>query len=166
MTARNKPTSIAAWKKQSLGDIVELPSGNVIRMKRVGLQTLMKTGMMPNSLLSIAQKAVDKGKGFEGPTDEEMAELASDEGKLIEMMNFFDKMVCFVVAEPAIHLPPQAGVERDPELLYVDEVDDEDKMFIFQVVTGGTTDIEQFRREHADKLGVVRGREDLELPAE
>lgn len=159
-------TTTAQWKKKAAGDLIELPSGNVIRMRRVGLQTIMATGMMPNSLLSITQKAVNKGTGHEGPSEADIQAMATDPAQFAEMMKFFDSMVCFVTAEPQIHPLPAAGVERSAELLYIDEVDDDDKMFIFQVVTGGTTSIEQFRQEHASYVDVVRGSEDVELPTE
>jgi hypothetical protein len=55
---------------------------------------------------------------------------------------------------------------RDDELVYVDEVAEEDKMFLFQVVTGGTTDVESFREELGSTMDDIRGRQDVELPAE
>lgn len=159
-----KASSVAQWKKKSQGDLIDLPSGLTIRLKRVGLQALMATGQMPNSLLAISQKAVSRGTGNQGPSPEELAKLTEDPKQLIEMMNFFDRMVCFVAAEPEIHLVPKEGVDRDDNLVYVDEVGEEDKMFIFQVVTGGTTDLEEFRSEHASRLDALRRGEDLELP--
>lgn len=167
MTAKpTKPTSVAAWKKNAAGNTIELPSGCTLKIRRTDLLVLMKTGMIPNSLMGIVQKAVAKGQGFQAPSDAEMAELASDPKQLNAMFQFFDDMVCYIAVEPEIHKLPKEGVERDEALLYVDEVELEDKMFLFQVVTGGTTDVEQFRSEHASRLEVVRRREDVELPTE
>lgn len=170
MTAKSntakKPSSVAQWKKKAAGDLIELPSGLTLRIRRVGLQTIMATGIMPNSLLTIAKKAVDKGQGFTEPTDAELAGLVTSEKQIEEMLGFFNKLVCFIAAEPEIHPVPEPGVERDDDLVYVDEVDDEDKMFLFQVVTGGTTNLEQFRSEHGSKLDAVRGLQNLELPSE
>lgn len=161
-----KPSSVAQWKKKGQGDLVDLPSGLTIRLKRVGLQALMATGQMPNSLLAISQKAVSRGMGHQGPSETDIAKLTEDPKQLVEMMNFFDRMVCFVAAEPEIHLVPKEGVDRDESLVYIDEVGEEDKMYIFSVVTGGTTSLEEFREEHARYVAVVHGSEDVELPTE
>ncbi len=163
----NKPTAVSAWKKTSLAPPIELPSGNVMRVKKVGMQTLMKIGIMPNSLMAFATKAVGKGTGKpEEMSDEEMASIATDPDKIREISNFMDSMVMFVAQEPEVYPLPDEGVEKDPGQLYIDEIDDEDKMFIFQVVTGGTTDIESFRAEHSSSMDAIRGRQDLGLPTE
>lgn len=162
--APKKATSASEWKKKAAGDLVKLPSGFTMRIRRVGLQTLMATGVMPNSLMSIATQATNKGQGYTEPTQEELLELANDPKKLAEIMKFFDDMVCLISVEPKIHKVPADGVERDDELVYTDEVDEEDKMFLFQVLTGGTTDVERFRSEHAQHVDALRGSEDVELP--
>lgn len=160
-----KPTSVANWKKTSVPPLVEMPSGNWMRLKKVGLQALIKTGIMPNSLLGIANKAVQKGKKEE-VSDEDMLGLLADKSKLDEISQFMDEVIILCAHEPKVHRLPEQGVERDPDLLYVDEVEDEDKMFVFQVITGGTTDIESFRAETGSTMAALRGREDVELPAE
>lgn len=168
MTARiTKPTSAAAWKKKAQIPPLELPSGCSMRIKKVGMQTLISLGIMPNSLMSIAQKAVGKGQQVgEGMSDDEMMALINDPKKIREIGEFMDKMLCVVAVEPEVHPIPHAGVERDETKLYVDEVDEEDKMFIFQVVTGGTTDVAEFREETSATMAAIRGREDVELPSE
>lgn len=162
-----KPTSVTAWKKStSQAPPIQLPSGNYMRLKKVGLQTLVKIGIMPNSLMEIVTKTVDKGTGKDGGlSDEQLAEMASDPKKVAELAGFMDSMVCFVAQEPEVH-PVLGGVERDPNLLYVDEIDEEDKAFIFQVVTGGTTDVEQFRKEQSASMAAIRRSANLELPTE
>lgn len=162
-----KATSVTEWKKSTLAPPTLLPSGNYMRIKKVGLSIFTKTGMMPNSLMALAQKAIDNGKGgHEGPTEDEMAELMSDPQKIQDIADFMARMTIFVAQEPNVYPLPDEGVERDPELLYIDEVDFDDQMFIFQVVTGGTTDLETFREQHGATMASLRGREDLELPTE
>jgi len=41
------------------------------------------------------------------------------------------------------------------EVIYSDEVDLDDKMFIFQYAVGGTRDLERFRSEHAAGMGDI-----------
>jgi hypothetical protein len=162
-----KPTSVSAWKKSSLAPVLELPSGKAMRVKKVGLPTLMKLGIMPNSLMGIAQKAVGKGTGkADEMSQEEMAELISDPKKMNDIADAMDGVLIFVAQEPQVYPLPGDGVEKDPELLYVDEVDDEDKLFVFQAVTGGTTEVESFREEHVAGMAAIRGLQDVELPAE
>jgi hypothetical protein len=143
-----------------------MPSGNYMRIKKVGLQALIKTGTMPNALMGIAQKAVEKGSKVDGVSDEEMLSLLQDPKKVEQIGTFMDKVVMMCAQEPQVHPLPDQGVERDEEMLYIDEVEDEDKMFIFQVVTGGTTDVAAFREEHGATMAAIRGREDVELPSE
>jgi hypothetical protein len=145
-----------------------MPSGNFMRIKKIGLQALVKTGKMPNALMGIAQKAVSKGDTgkIEGVGDDDLLELIQDEEKVQQIADFMDTVTILCAQEPKVHAVPDDGVERDPELLYVDEIEEEDKMFIFQVVTGGTTDVEEFRKSTGATMASIRGRQDLELPAE
>lgn len=160
-----KATAVSAWKKGAEVPLLELPSGHFIRIKKVGLQTLLTGGILPNSLMAFAQKAIKQGGGAEGPSEDDLAGLLQDPKKVEEIGKFMDDLICRVATEPTVHPLPDEGVERDDELLYVDEVDEEDKMFIFQVVTGGTTDIEAFRRETGSTMAAIRGRENVELPS-
>lgn len=156
----NRPTSVAAWKKSSASPMLTLPSGNTMRVKKIGLQALMKTGIMPNSLMTYAQNAVKKGKKEE-VTEVDMLEILQDEKQVKEIAKFMDEVTIICAEEPQVHRLPAEGVEKDDDLLYVDEVDDEDKMFLFQVVTGGTTEVETFREEHASNVAAVRGRQNM-----
>lgn len=163
----NRATSVAAWKKSALPDLVEMPSGNYMRIRKIGLQAIIKTGTLPNSLMGIAEKAV--GRGNNKPhevTDEELVALIQDPKKVEEIASFMDKIMVMCAAEPSVSPVPRGGVDRNPEVLYVDEIDEEDKMFVFQVVTGGTTDVEAFRLEHSSTMADIRRRQNLELPAE
>lgn len=171
MTANRKTspvraTSVAAWKKTTVPALTEMPSGNLMRIRKIGLQALIKTGVMPNSLLQMSQKAVAKGQKAEGPSDDDLLGLINDPKKVEEIGDFMNKVTVLCAYEPKVHPIPDEGVERDEELLYVDEIEEEDKMFLFQVVTGGTTDLESFRAETGAAMASLRGREDVELPAE
>lgn len=157
------PTSVTAWKKSAEIPVLELPSGNAMRVKKIGAQALMATGIIPNSLMGYVQKAIAKGKAEE-VTEEDMAELLKDEKKVQEIGRLMDKVTILCAQEPEVHEAPAPGVERDDSLLYVDEIDGEDKMFIFSVVCGGTTSVEQFRAEHERNVASVHGRENVGRP--
>lgn len=53
--------------------------------------------------------------------------------------------------------------ERDEDILYSDEVDIEDKTFIFNFVVGGSRDIASFRNEFGNALATIQPREDVEV---
>lgn len=163
-----KPTAVGAWKKTALAPLLELPSGNVIRIKKVGMQALLKAGLMPNSLMSFAQKAVGKGTGqpAEEMSQEDMAEIMANPERIAEISDAIDSVTIFVAQEPRVFPLPDEGVERDEELLYIDEVEEEDKIFIFQAVTGGTTEVETFRAEHSAGMAAIHRLENVELPSE
>lgn len=147
-------SDVSAWKKDRTPTL-ELPSGKSVKARRSSLQVFMKTGLIPNSLMGIVQKAMARG------VEPDLSDVAGDVSQINDMLKMIDDVVCFVITEPQIHPIPEKnddGTEpmRDDELLYVDEVDDTDKMFIYQWSVGGTADLEQFRRESAAELAVVQ----------
>lgn len=163
-TQEHRPTSVAQWKKSS-AEPVELPSGNFIRVRRMSMSTLLATGKLPNSLVNIVKSAVDKGQGMDGVEDK-MSEILADDKQLEEMAKFMDDLICMVAVEPRVHFVPKNEDDRRDDLLYADEIDEADKSFVFQLVTGGTSSLEQFREATAASVAAVSGRQDLELPAE
>lgn len=163
-TQEIKPTSVSEWKKSSATP-VELPSGFYMRVRRVTMSTLLATGKLPNALVSIVKSAVDKGTGMAGVEDT-MSELMADEKSLADMAKFMDDLVVMVSVEPKVHPVPKNEVDRVDDHLYADEVDEQDKSFLFQLVTGGTKDLEQFRKTTEANVAALSGRTDLELPAE
>jgi hypothetical protein len=117
-----------------------------MRLRNATFQTFMRMGMIPNSLLAVVQKSIDKGKS------PELGELVESPKQIEDMVKMVDSVVCFVAIEPRVYPAPANEDDRDENLLYVDEVDDEDKMFIFGVCTGGTRDVETFRKQQANGL--------------
>jgi hypothetical protein len=55
--------------------------------------------------------------------------------------------------------------DRDPDVLYADVVDLEDKQFIFQWAVGGSADLREFRRELAKTVGTVQRGQGVRVPA-
>lgn len=162
----NKPTAVSTWKKSSQAVPIQLPSGNYMRIRKVGLRFFVEAGMMPNSLMSMVQGSLDKGKGksVQGPSEEDMMELMQDPKKVQDIADFMERMVVYVAQEPEVFPTPEPGVEKNPDVLYIEDIDYDDQMFIFQVVTGGTTDLETFREQHTSTMASLRRRQNLELP--
>lgn len=154
-TKAARASSVSAFKKMKGGRPLELPSGLIMVCKRVELRSFLKQGDVPNPLMPIIDEALNKGKsldvdkmiaGKDGKVDLDMVD---------EMYNMVDNVICSISIEPKVHPVPEDEDDRDDELLYTDEVDDEDKMFLFQWSIGGTSDLERFRQEAAADLATL-----------
>ena len=162
-------TSAQEWRKDRTGKELTLPSGKVCLVRPVGIEAMLSQGQIPNSLLEIVQGALDKGKGKKKEEVDEallFAEVIKDPQKLQDVFRLADMITARCVEAPKVRLhtwtqedvlegrcpSEDVGVEipeskRDPDWLYTDEVDLDDKMFIMQFAMGGTRDLERFRSE-------------------
>lgn len=146
-------TSVEEWKSGTRGSPLRVPSGKTVIARNPGMHTFLEKGMIPNSLLNIVQEAVSKGKKASVKT------MEVDEQKLKDMLELTDAICIDVIVEPKVHTNKNAEgeiipyEERDDSKLYVDEIDVDDKMFIFQFAVGGTRDLERFRKESAQVMG-------------
>lgn len=167
MTAQ-RPTSPKEWKKKTQ-EPVELPSGFYMRIRKMSMTHLLAAGKLPNSLIGMVQGSVDRGTGKSQDTpdlDKVMDDVLDDPKKLREMAEFMDDLLVMVAVEPQVYpVPKDPKKKRDDDLLYADEVDELDKSFIFQLVSGGPADLAQFRETASANVAAVLGREDVELPA-
>lgn len=153
---QRKATSVADWKGGGFDPFLDLPSGKTIKVRpATGFKPLIKAGIIPNSLMSIVMSALNKGE------EPDLSAFSKDLSKINEMLELMDAITIFTVVEPEIKSITDVEGDRDPDSLYVDEVAEEDKMFIFQWVTGGTRDLEQFRKEAGSTLDVVQRSKDV-----
>lgn len=135
-------SDFSEWKKDNEPVPVRVPSGNVALLRQVDIRKFMSEGIMPNSLLPIVQEAMDAKTA---PKQKKIEQLAANPETIREMMDFLDKVALLCVVKPDLTPAPPEGEERDSSVLYVDDVDVEDKVFIFQWAVGGTSDLESFR---------------------
>lgn len=177
-------------KKYTLGKAKEtmdllLPSGNVCLVIRPGVQGLIKHGILDSldTLTGIVQQDLIDANDPKAQLKAAQA-LASKPDDLLAAMDLMDKVLEYVVKEPRPVRPirrdatgkplltpegkeiPLAEEEREDEVTYTDEVDLDDKLFIFQFVVGGTRDIESFRAQRQAVLGGVPTGQDVPLSAE
>lgn len=153
-------TSTPGSFKQAKYSVLTLPSGNTIRAKRVSVEEWIATGEIPNALKPVLAKALE-GKR---PTVGEV--LGGENGKpseerLQDLMQMYDFAATKVFVEPRCYPAPKDESERSDEKLYVDEVGPEDKAFVFYWSTGGSSDIEKFRKGSAEALGDLAASEDV-----
>lgn len=134
-------TTAKDWKGRANQAVeLELPSGNTALIRNPGMQAFLQAGIVPNELLGVIMSAIDTN---EMPDLQQMAE---DPDNLQRVLTLVDNVTVYCVVEPPVEATPAKGVERDEEVLYADEVDINDKMFIFQFAVGGSTDLEEFRK--------------------
>ena len=149
-----KISQVGDFKKR-IGGVMELPSGAVVKTRNPGgLRVFLNNGMIPNSLMAVVKKSLDSGKGVDP------AELLTEDGDidpamLKDMSTLLDNVAVSCVVMPPIRPVPENEEDRSDDELYVDEFPDDDKMFLFQWVTGGTSDLEQFRRGQQQELAAV-----------
>jgi hypothetical protein len=159
-------TSASEWKKQA-GKPLELPSGKVCLARNPGMKPMLSAGLIPNSLIPIVTEALSRGgspSGGASKQDEAIEkqlteQLKTDPKLLVDMMDAIDAVTVYCVIQPKVHPVPMkekvdelGGVTliedpaaKDDDLLYVDEVDFDDKTFIFNWAVGGSRDLERFR---------------------
>lgn len=156
-------TKASEWKSGVKSEIdLEVPSGNVCRVKAaVGMGAFFAGGKIPNALMPMVTEALEGKK----PSSEELKGLIDAEG-LAAILSLANDVCLEAVVEPKLHrseytdmdavhhvIPEGLSVgdtipdeERDEDLLYVDEVDFEDRMFIFAHAVGSGKSVESFRQ--------------------
>lgn len=143
-------SSASNFKRASKGFEQELPSGNVVIMRVPGLPTLLSEGLLPDSLTSIIQSQINDRSGAKASNPG--MDVSTPE-ELASMFDAFDKVFARCVVEPEVEFYRDSqgnsipDEDRNDEIVYTDEVDLDDKIFVFNVVSGGTKDLEKFRSE-------------------
>lgn len=170
-------TPASEWKttddKGPQGFPLLLPSGNTCLCRPIGAEAFLTHGLIPNQLLPIVQDTVEQAiKGVPRDAeaeDKRLREMATDPNSVSSVLEMANTVTVFCVLEPKVEPVPELGpdgeeVARDPEKLYVDRVDVEDKLFIMQFALGGTRDLERFRLELADAVAATSAQPSSEPP--
>lgn len=169
-------TSASEWGKQAPaveeGFITELPTGNVIRMRRtMDMLVLLRTGQIPNPLAGIVKKMIDSGDpNF--PTDNATASAYAP-----QLLDLLDRTWMKAVIEPVFDAPPPQGkdenglnIEEDDDqyieriarwrpkdgAISVFDVDVNDKLYVLIVAQGAAADLAKFREVTDESLASVQ----------
>ena len=128
-----KVTSIEQLKQDASGELVELPkfknnSEFVARLRRPSLLKLVRSGKIPNTLLTKTNELfIESGKGFD-----------TDDTKLLdELFEVLEIIAGETFVEPKYEEIVNAGIE----------LTDEQLMFLFTYSQQGVQDLESFRTE-------------------
>jgi hypothetical protein len=159
--------------KERLGGLQKLPSDLVVKVRNPGgLTAFVASGKIPNSLLRIVQDALSGEESKESLVNK-AKDLSKDMDSIRDMMELMNIVTAEVIVQPDVRmaptdedvtrwnlLHPEDQVKkpedlREEEVLYTDEIDELDKQFLFQWVTGGTRDLEKFRQQHERNVDVV-----------
>lgn len=141
-----KVTSIEQLKAYANGQMVELPpfaEGQpfVVRMKRPSMMVLVKTGKVPNRLITMANQLFLGNKKM----DEKNVKL------LPEMFEVFDAIVEASLIAPKYSDIKEAGIE----------LTDDQLMAIFNYTQSGVKALERFHDEPTASLGTINEQEVL-----
>lgn len=163
MTAPNlKPTkaSSAGSFKKGNAPLIELPSGHFVRIRRPGMEAFLSAGFLPDSLAKEISKMISRRTGkaedlniLQDPTPEAVREYLRAMDRIAAHCITEPKVIWHerqtgeenADGQPALEIIPEG--ERDEGLVYTDDLDIQDKTFVFQYAVGGTADLTQFRRE-------------------
>jgi hypothetical protein len=151
------------------GVALELPSGKVVRaIRSMDILNLLKAGRIPNPLGSMIQRMVDSSQQGAKVKAPDMSELGMD--GLREMMKMVDDCVLRVVVEPKVIAPPtieddedldaymarvqgwRPDREKNPGAIGLNQIDMDDRMFIFLFAQGMAADLKSFREEQKAAL--------------
>ena len=153
-----RPTAANRWNANIQHELT-LPSGNVCLVKRPGLLELLGADIFTDDMISLVSKEIANAKLrmegkpiVDGNPEEEVDEIMNDPKRVAQMFEMFDRTLVYAVVEPRVeyHKDDAGNVipweDRNPDAVYTDQVLDTDKTFIFQYVSGGSSDLNRFRQ--------------------
>lgn len=166
------------WGKGSGGSSdgpveVKCPSGQMCLAQRPGLEGMIKAGLLKdfNALAGIVGVKIDAkknpAKALKAAQGKISAEKLFENPEMLDnMLHMVNKITCHVVVEPEVHMPPNDVTNRKRDLIYADDIDLNDRMFLFNWAMGGSNDLDSFRAglnanvaDMADVQGVAKAAE-------
>lgn len=162
-----KVSTAQQWRKSRTNEL-PLPSGNVALLRKPDLREFLEKGSVPDSLQSVVQATI-QGKDQQEIQEEEKKRVEEDADALSGYLDFMDFVVLRSVVKPPLAPAPVYTQEddcteemvgtriplddRDQSTLYIDEVDFEDKVAIFEFAIGDHVKMEPFRGEEGESVG-------------
>lgn len=171
--ATKKPLEVSTdWGGEET-ELLPFPSGKVARIQRIPLPTLLAENLLGDSLSVLASQAVERGQGMDAS---QIRDMSNDPQKIMDALDAFDKVAVKCFVEPNLTYYKWQEGDQDPsgnpiapELVgqviqradrqqgkvYSDRLAIEDKIFLFQVISGGSTDLQRFRGEFEQSMAGV-----------
>lgn len=180
---RKRASTAKQWRQKTEIVPLDVPSGNVALVRPVGMQVFLEAGTIPNSLEKMIRDAIASSDGkvvLPNPVDWKQEQVD-------DILNLLDAVTCYCVVQPQVspvpfwaeedHIEERCSKEqvgdiipigdpnRDENLLYVDEVDLDDKFMILQFAVGGTRSLEKFREQQSEVMATLLGLQNVEFSA-
>lgn len=164
------PTPVSQWRRGVSGEgfVVQLPTGNVVRMRRsVDFWTMLKHDRIPNPLGEVLREHIQAM----GKKELVMEDL--DPQAIPQLLAFVDEIDSGCVLEPRWEMPyvpiddssteKQRAREWQPSegALSIEEVDLLDKYYVFRVAIGGAADMASFLAESKQAMAGTQYGQDL-----
>lgn len=160
-----QPNSV--WGSTPAADSAEeltLPSGQTCRAKRMSVEAMIQAGLLAeaDAITAMVTKHIKKAKGSKGApaaTDVSVGSLMKDPKAIGELVMMLDRLLPHVVLIPTVRLhftEQKVGqtvvtkripvADREPDIIYTDQIGLEDKMFLFDWAAGGLGSMLAFRQ--------------------
>lgn len=169
------------WGAQEQFCDLECPSGQLCQVRLPGIQPLIAAGVLESAdtLTALvdskhikrvqgkatpAKNHIDLGKGQTGELDTES--LMKDPASLQKVFDLVDRVCEHMIVQPAVKRAvrkvtergkvTEVGIPMDDRLegiVYTDQIDMVDRMFILNYAIGGDSDVEAFRKQLPEGLG-------------
>lgn len=146
----------ASTPAESIGEELTLPSGQTCLAKRIGMEGLIEMGILEqvDSLTAMVEQHTRtiKKNGPQGPAHTEVDEKAmmADPGALKSVIGLADRAMPVIVISPVVklHFTEETvgktkvtkmipAADRVEGVVYTDQINLEDKMFLFEWSSGG-----------------------------
>lgn len=178
-------------KKKSGEHEQVLPSGNTALLRQISPEAFLENGAIPDPLSSIIMQAINSKKGLPPSKLNDIAKDPTKLAAALEMFDralvycvvepavemppvciheFDDGSKCgqLYTSGGGVHVDRKNAKyhkyledARDPDVLYADIVDMEDKQFIFQWSVGGVGDVKKFRDQLSDGMAAVQAEQNV-----
>lgn len=169
----SKKNSVWASNRPDQTEELTTPSGQTCEAKKIGVEGLIEMGILSqmDSLTALVEQYTTNVKkhGPQGPTTSELDETAimADPESVKAVIGLADRALPIIIVDPpvALHFTEVkvgkttvskrlSEAEREklredrgqPDLIFTDQIDFEDKMWLFDWATGGLQAMTTFRR--------------------
>ena len=145
----------SAWGSQSPYTDLKFPSGQLALVRVPGLQGLLKEGILHNldTLTPFIEEHAAAANGRKPKKGPSVAEIMANPETVNQLMHVLDRITTSCVVQPEIRMTPNDPTTRVQGAVYADQVELDDKLFLFQFVVGGTRDLESFREQTRAVMG-------------
>jgi hypothetical protein len=182
MPSTNEPNNVWASNVPA-GEAEELvmPSGQTCRAVKIGMEGLLAAGILTeaDSLTALVSRHTRKVRGAKGAADGQEIDTASmirNPDALKTILMTCDKAIPLIVESPTVlcHFKTlddgttekiPVNKRAKPPTVYTDQIDLEDKMFLFTWALGSVGAMEPFRDEPTPDVGGVVSKSVNKVPA-